>query len=154
MLSLLIRFTVPKPHRFAGEHQMANWKPDVGLVIRVPTFYGNRDTIDGSPGSLYTGNVREFDEPKVPILMYESQGLRLVLGSDRADASPHDEPNLSKPDIQIERRPNGWAIFLHPEAGCDPAGVVYFHDDGRSFLLKERLSDLEFVDDTPDEIDT
>ena len=37
--------------------------------------------------------------------------------------------------VQVERRPNGWAIFLHPIGGGDPSGYVYFLDDGRSFVL-------------------
>jgi hypothetical protein len=44
---------------------------------------------------------------------------------------------MSKPDIQIERHPNGWKIFLHPLGGSDASGFVYFVDDGRSYLLRE-----------------
>ena len=49
----------------------------------------------------------------------------------------HDFNDVDKPDIQIERQPNGWVIFLHPLGGSDAAGTVYFHDDGRSYLVKE-----------------
>jgi hypothetical protein len=72
----------------------------------------------------------EFGEPHVPVLIHEAEGVRIVLGT-------HDYNDYSKPDIQIERRPNGWAIFLHPEGGGDPSGVVYFLDDGRSFVTPE-----------------
>jgi hypothetical protein len=45
--------------------------------------------------------------------------------------------DTDSPDILIERQPNGWAIFLHPLGWIDPSATVYFHDDGRSYLLKE-----------------
>ena len=71
-----------------------------------------------------------------------------MLGTD-------DFEDREKPDIQIERRPKGWAIFLHPSAG-DPSGIVYFLDDGRSYLLPEIGSgSIEVLDDheEPSEID-
>jgi hypothetical protein len=74
--------------------------------------------------------------------------VRVVLGS-------HD-PEDPMPDVQIERRPNGWAIFLHPLGGSDPCAHVYFHDDGRSWLLKEQVGptpELIEVEDLPREID-
>lgn len=58
--------------------------------------------------------------------------MRVVLGT-------HDFEDMDKPDIQIERRPNGWAIFLHPIGGGDPSGLVYFLDDGRSYLVPDGL---------------
>jgi hypothetical protein len=64
------------------------------------------------------------------VLIREADGVRIVLGT-------HDYEDYEKPDIYIERRPNGWAIFLHPLGGSDPSGFVYFLDDGRSFLAKE-----------------
>jgi hypothetical protein len=73
---------------------------------------------------------RDFSEPNVPVLVCEADGVRVVLGTHRYN-------DYSKPDIQIERRPNGWAIFLHPLGGSDPSGYVYFLDDGCSFLVKE-----------------
>lgn len=93
--------------------------------LKVPTYYGSvaeeRATEFGLP---------EFDEPAVPVLIHEAEGVRIVLGT-------HDYDDLSKPDIQIERRPKGWAVFLHPEPGGDASGFVYFLDDGRSFVLPE-----------------
>lgn len=69
----------------------------------------------------------------MPVLIYREAGVRIVLGT-------HDDGQLDKPDIQIERRPNGWAIFLHPIGGGDPSGIVFFLDDGRSFLTPDGLS--------------
>ena len=132
---------------------MQNWMPETVTIIRVPTYYGARDLIDGAKlgndEACYHGKKKEFDEPAVPVMIYQADGLRLILGSDRVDASPFAGPNAAKPDIQIERRCRGWAIFLHPEVGGDAAGVVYFHDDGRCFLMKETFSELEVVDETP-----
>lgn len=74
--------------------------------------------------------MEEFSEPNVPVLVHEAAGVRVVLGT-------HDYDEMEKPDIQIERRAHGWAIFLHPEGGGDPSGYVYFLDDGRSYLVRE-----------------
>lgn len=92
--------------------------------VRVPTYYGN---ILGEVEPL----KQEFDEPFVPVLLRGADGVRIVLGS-------HDYEDLDSPDIQVERRPNGWAIFLHPVGSSDPTGIVYFLDDKRSFLLRDR----------------
>ncbi len=73
----------------------------------------------------------EFGEPFVPVVIRRAAGVRIVLGS-------HDYFDGDAPDIQIERRPGGWAIFLHPLGGADPSGHVYFLDDGRSFIVPER----------------
>jgi len=55
---------------------------------------------------------------------------------------------------QVERRPHGWAIFLHPDAG-DPVACVYYLDDGRTLLLPEThiSNEIEIVDDVPPELD-
>jgi hypothetical protein len=73
----------------------------------------------------------EFDDSRTPVVVREADGVRIVLGS-------HDYWDPAKPDIQIERRHKGWAIFLHPVGGSDPSGYVYFFDDGRSFVVAER----------------
>jgi hypothetical protein len=66
----------------------------------------------------------------VPLLVSEADGVRIILGTD-------DPNDFEKPDIQIERRPGGWSIFLHPVGGGDPSGFVYFLDDGRSYVVRE-----------------
>jgi hypothetical protein len=101
------------------------------LKLSVPTYYGTANCKQNVLGA-----ESDFDEPTVPVLIHEADGVRVVLGT-------HDLNDLAKPDIQIERRPNGWAIFLHPLGGCDASGYVYFLDDGRSFLLRERASAWE-----------
>ena len=93
----------------------------------VPTYYGARNKLLSDAGYARL----EFSDPLIPILVREADGLRLVLGS-------HDCDDKNAPDIQVERRPNGWAIFLHPVGGSDPSGYVYFLDDGRSFVVPER----------------
>ena len=94
------------------------------LKLDVPTYYGSafaeRDDARELP---------EFGKPTAPILAHRAEELRIVLGT-------HDFEDELAPDIQIERRPNGWAIFLHPMGGGDPCGFLYFLDDGRSFLMK------------------
>jgi hypothetical protein len=94
------------------------------LKLMVPTYIGNSipQPVDGKVH-------RDFASPYTPILLREADGVRIVLGT-------HDYEDHGKPDIQIERRPNGWAVFLHPSGG-DPSGYVYLLDDGRSFVVPE-----------------
>jgi hypothetical protein len=95
------------------------------LKIHAPTYYGNADE-----AKVAAAGLSEFDDPYFPVLVRPADGLRIILGS-------HDYFDMTKPDIQIERRPNGWAIFLHPLGGSDASGYVYFMDDGRSFIVPE-----------------
>jgi hypothetical protein len=74
--------------------------------------------------------LSDFGDPKVPVLVCPADGVRVVLGGTRYD-------DMTKPDIQIERRHNGWMIFLHPLAGSDASGFVIFLDNGRSFVTRE-----------------
>ena len=111
------------------------------LKFLVPTYYG--DT--ASKPAFATKD--EFDEPTVPVLICEAGGVRVVLGS-------HDFNDMSKPDLMIVRRPRGWAIFLHPMPGGDASGLVYFLDDGRSFLVpdgfpSERIEVVEDCNEVP-----
>jgi hypothetical protein len=114
------------------------------LELAVPTYYGSvAEELAKELG------LPEFGEPFMPVLVHEAEGVRIILGT-------HDYDDLRKPDIQIERRPNGWAIFLHPDAGGDASGFVYFLDDGRSFVLPENGPNaIEMLDrqDEPPEID-
>jgi hypothetical protein len=95
------------------------------LKLQVPTynrnFYGQE---------VERGELPDFGDPHLPVLVHESEGVRIILGT-------HDIDDMTKPDILIEGQPNGWAIFLHPLGGSDPSGCVFFLDDGRSFLVKE-----------------
>jgi hypothetical protein len=86
--------------------------------------------------------VPEFDAPEVPVLVCPADGVRVVLGT-------HDYHDYTKPDIQIERRHNGWVIFLHPLGGSDASGFVVFLDDGRSLVAAEECGatePIEFAD--------
>lgn len=87
----------------------------------------------------------EYGDPHVQVLVREAEGVRIVLGT-------HDHEDLDKPDIWVERQPQGWVIFLHPDAGGDPCGYVYFLDDGRSFLVKETYATppIEIIESSTD----
>jgi hypothetical protein len=127
----------------AGEHAKEQGKQhevvvpgNAELLIEVPTYYGA-----AYPELVADGVLRDFDRPHVPLLACSADGLRVVLGS-------HSRDDLDAPDVQIERRRNGWAIYLHPCGGGDPSGAVYFLDDGRSFVMPERGSTpaIEFIE--------
>jgi hypothetical protein len=107
----------------------------------VPTYFGHRNCVLGIDEN------EEFDNPHCPVMVRsDADGIRVMLGS-------HNTEDWGVPDVQIERRPKGWAIFLNPSAG-DPSGYVYFLDDGRSFLVKEIGQDaIELIgseDDIPE----
>jgi hypothetical protein len=110
------------------------------LKLLVPTYNGR-----AFASQVEKGTLSEFGVPRVPILVREADGLRIVLGS-------HDYDDKDAPDIQIERRPKGWVIFLHPWGPGDASGFVYYLDDGRSFLVKEIGSGAIEVATTSDEI--
>ena len=79
-----------------------------GFEMMVPTYNGK--LLKDNPG------LQDFDEPEVPVFVGSMEGVRIILGS-------HDYHDCSKPDVLIERRHNGWMIFLHPLAGSDPTIV-------------------------------
>jgi hypothetical protein len=112
------------------------WSPG---CVQVPTFFGHQEN--------RALNQAEFDEPLVSVLIGEADGLRLILGTD----DPEDD---EKPDIHIERRPRGWAFFVHPNA-ADPVAMIYLLDDGRTFVMPELYADprIEQVYDIPAELD-
>jgi hypothetical protein len=95
------------------------------LKLDLPTYNGRYYC-----RAVERGELPEHGDPHVPVLVRAAMGVRVILGT-------HDAEDLDKPDILIERQPNGWVIFLHPFGAGDPVGYVCFHDDGRSFLIKE-----------------
>lgn len=95
------------------------------LKMYVPTYNASAFAKE-----VEAGERPDFGDPYVPVVVRDAAGVRIVLGS-------HDYFDCDAPDIQIERRPNGWAIFLHPMGGGDPSGQAYFLDDGRSFVIPE-----------------
>jgi hypothetical protein len=99
---------------------------DIKLV--VPTYYGK--WIQETPG------LEDFDEPHQPVLITQPDGLRLSLGT-------HDNSEFHKPEIQIERRRNGWMIFLQPLGAGETSGFVVFLDDGRSFVAPDGPRDYQ-----------
>jgi hypothetical protein len=50
---------------------------------------------------------------------------------------------MEYPHVHIERRPNGWAVFLHPSGDSDPIGFVAILDDLRTVFAKEAGLDSE-----------
>ena len=93
------------------------------LRLRVPTY-----NYQLHPGEVDQGTMPEFGPSLSAVVAYRDMGIRVVLGSsDRAD--------LRSPDVQIERQPHGWAVFIHPLGGSDPAACVYMRDDGQSFIV-------------------
>lgn len=94
------------------------------LRMLIPTYNGAI-----YPDGVEKTDVEDFGNPYVPVSVHAGSDLRVVLGSHANSADA--------PDIFIERRPHGWAIFLHPVGGSDPSGYVYFLDDGRSYLVPE-----------------
>jgi hypothetical protein len=95
------------------------------LKLYVPTYNANYFAQE-----VEIGRKLEFGDPILPVIVREAEGVRVVLGT-------HHYWDTNTPDIQIERQPNAWVVFLHPAAGSDACGYVYFLDDGRNFLIKE-----------------
>ena len=117
--------------------------PDNPEIILVPTYNGT-----AFPDDVESGAKPEYTAPLTPVTLAYDNGLRLVLGGAGLDAD--------KPDIQVERQPGKWVIFIHPESGCDPSGYLYIMDDGRSFVQlehafgKEALEVLQPGDKVPE----
>jgi hypothetical protein len=119
--------------------------PIIGASYNAPKF----GTSKNWKGETMVGENSDFSNPQVPVVVRGADGVRLVLGT-------HDYDNLEKPAIQIERRPNGWTIFLHPLGGSDASGYVCFLDDGRSFLIPElegateKIQVIDYFEDVPE----
>lgn len=78
--------------------------------------------------NLYGDTRPAWGEPMTLIRAMEAEGIRLLLGEPSAERDC--------PDLYVERQPNGWALFIHPDSG-DPVGVFYIHDDGRTFYQSD-----------------
>ena len=68
------------------------------MKLLVPTFNGTL-----YPEEVYRKEMEEFSETQTPVLIHETGGIRIVLGS-------HNYHDYDKPDVLIERQPNGWLI--------------------------------------------
>ena len=104
------------------------------LRLTVPTYNGT-----AFPSATERGEIEEYGPPKVPVLIRSEGGVRILLGT-------HDRDDPDRPDILIERRPNGWAIFLHPDGSGDPSGCVYFLDNGESIVVPELLGVMPSIE--------
>lgn len=104
--------------------------------MNVPTYLAAQDTSGPDVG-----------EPHVPILIGDAEGIRLLLGTN-------DWNDYEKPDIQIERHPHGWMIFVHHNAG-GAVGFLIMLDDGRTFYVHEYGADprLEVLYEIPRDLD-
>lgn len=97
------------------------------LTMYVPTYLKGEFRVGEPPDD---GDAPDFGDPPVPVVIRDCDGVRIVLGT-------HDYWDTNAPDVQIERQPGGWAIFLHPVGGSDASGYVYFLDNGLSYISPE-----------------
>lgn len=108
--------------------------PPTVIKTHVPTYNGK--------WLMDNPSLNDFDEPHVPVLVSDVEGLRVILGT-------HDYYDFEMPDIQIERRHNGWMLFLRPFNLGDQCGFVVMLDDGRSFVAAESAAgdaEIKMVD--------
>ncbi len=103
--------------------------PDIGDPIRLTlrTYNGRR-----FPNAVTADRMPEYEDTNTPIVLTVDSGLRVLLGT-------HDTQDLGKPDVHIERQPNGWSILMTPN-GADPIACVYIHDDGRMFATSDDMT--------------
>jgi hypothetical protein len=124
---------------------MMEYVPEEQHTFVVPTYLG------GTPANLADDSLEEFGKPDAQVMAYRECGVRLLLGIPGRDFD-------DCPDIKVERRTNGWAIFLHPMPMGDPSGYVYFIDDGRSVLIPDPWEsatiEIRSPDDKVPEVDT
>ena len=95
------------------------------LRLRVPTYNYQLHCRE-----VDRGTMPEFGGPLSAVVVYRDMGIRVVLGS-------FDRANMRSPDVQIERQPHGWVVFIHPLGGSDPSACVFMRDDGQSFVVPE-----------------
>ena len=112
----------------------AMWK------LAVPTYVASQPHGDET-------DWPDFAEPSVPVAIHETGGIRVIMGT-------HDWKDNDKPDIQIERRPHGWAVFINPDDG-DTVAYIYILDTGETYLVAEEWARprLNIVEQAPSELD-
>lgn len=123
------------------------WKKPPVTKFRVPTYFGGPEINDD--GTYGADHKKEFDKPMAEIGVYKADGLTVELGKQPKEGEP--------PNVVFERRLNGWMIVLHPVGGGDASAIVYFLDDGRSFIEKgcgiDCPENIVMVDNGPEELD-
>lgn len=118
------------------------WKmyQEMGVQVRdaqpEPPVNEMKFTIPVYNGAYYSqeviaGTKPEWSLPSHPVLVRETDGLRIVLGS-------HDGEAAGTASVCLERHPHAWVIFLHPNSDADAVGYVYFFDDGKAAFYEER----------------
>ncbi len=101
------------------------------LSLRLPTYNGTLFHEE-----VFNEEMAEYGAPRVPVSISYDLGLRVILGAS-------DEKEIDrKPDLLIEKHPNGWAIFIHP-AGSDPSCAIYLLPGARTVIVPELDSSLE-----------
>jgi len=80
----------------------------------------------------YVGSqTAEFGDPKVQVgIKSHSHGIQI------------DLPALSKarnfgPNVFIERRPSGWAIYISPDDGEEVLCIAHVRDDGKMTVASD-----------------
>lgn len=109
--------------------------------VQLPTYVGAlKAANDDDSGG-------DFGEPALPVLITVGDSIRVVLGT-------HDLESQDEPDVFIERRPRGWALFIHPDGG-DPCAFIYILDDGQTYCVRDTLipSPMQLVDECPASVD-
>jgi len=88
------------------------------FIVDVPAYYGTED--------------QEFGEPTQHVVVSSDNGVRIQLGGEGCP-----ERDEFPPELVVERRPNGWCLFIISEGGGDASGFVFMLDDGRCFAVPE-----------------
>ncbi len=79
----------------------------------------------------------EFGAPLARIDIFEEEGARAVMLAPPVDGVFRNDQDC--PNVVIERRANGWAIFIHKDGG-DCIGLVKISDDGECAMERDRDS--------------
>lgn len=111
------------------------------LLMRVPTYH--RFTEEAQDA--------DFGEPLAQVMIREAEGVLIEL-----QKPGHEEGGDDNPDIVIERRRGGWAVFIRHDQG-DTDCVVCILDEGRTVICPEyyklRAGEVSVSEDEPVELD-